>query len=44
MMGILNLSSVAVIWFGGHLVDQRSDADRQPDRVPDLHPADPDGA
>ncbi len=23
MMGILNLSSVAVIWFGGHLIDQK---------------------
>ncbi len=42
VMAIMNLSSVAVIWFGGLLVEGRVDADRQPDRVSRLHPADPD--
>ena len=42
LMLILNLSSVAVLWFGGRLVERGLDADRQPHRVPDLHPADPD--
>ncbi len=40
MMVILNLSSVAVVWFGGRLVSEGRDADRQPDGVLDLHHAD----
>ena len=36
VMLILNVSSVAVLWFGGHRVDDGDDADRRADRVPDL--------
>ena len=41
MMLIINASSVAIVWFGAHLVDRRRDADRQHDGVPVLHHADP---
>ena len=36
VMLILNASSVAVLWFGGHRVDSGRDADRRADRVPQL--------
>ena len=36
VMLVLNLSSVAVLWFGGHLVASRRDADRLADRLPEL--------
>ena len=42
VMLILNVSSVAVLWFGGHRVDAGSDADRRAHRVPGLPRADPD--
>ncbi len=42
MMLIFNLSTVAIMWFGAHPGRQRRDADRQPDRVPPVHHADPD--
>ena len=42
MMVILNLSSVAVVWFGGQPGQRGLDADREPHRIPDLYPADPD--
>ena len=42
VMLILNLSSVAVLWFGGHRVDDGADAGRRADRVPRLPDADPD--
>ena len=38
----LNVSSVAVLWFGGHRVDERPDGGRRADRVPLLPDADPD--
>ena len=34
VMLVINVSSVAVLWFGGHRVDDGSDADRRADRVP----------
>ncbi len=42
VMLVLNLSSIAVLWFGGHLVAGRRHADRRADRVPELPAADPD--
>ena len=42
VMLVLNVSSVAVLWFGGHRVDSGDDADRRADRVPQLPDADPD--
>ena len=33
---VLNFSSVAVLWFGGHRIGQRRHADRRADRVPQL--------
>ena len=42
VMLVVNVSSVAVLWFGGHRIEQRRDADRRADRVPDLPDADPD--
>ena len=41
-MLVLNVSSVAVLWFGGHRVDAGDDADRCPDGLPVLPHADPD--
>ena len=38
---VLNVSSVAVLWFGGHRIDAGRDADRRDDRVPQLPAADP---
>ena len=43
VMIVINVSSVAVLWFGGHRIDSRPDADRCADGVPDLPHADPDG-
>ena len=34
VMLVINVSSVAVLWFGGHRIDGRGHADRRPDRVP----------
>ena len=42
VMLVVNVSSVAVIWFGGHRVDDGADAGRRADRVPQLPDADPD--
>ena len=42
VMLVLNVSSVAVLWFGGHRVDDGADAGRRADRVPELPDADPD--
>ena len=41
VMLVLNVSSVAVLWFGGHRVADGADADRRADRVPQLPHADP---
>ena len=41
LMLIMNLSSVAVIWLGAYRVGLGRHADRQPDRVPAVHHADP---
>ena len=41
-MLVLNVSSVAVLWFGGAPRGRRADAGRRADRVPRLPPADPD--
>ena len=43
VMLVLNVASVAVLWFGGHRVDVGRHADRRPDRVPHLPDPDPDG-
>ena len=40
---VINISSVALIWFGGLRIDAGSDAGRLADRVPVLFHADPDG-
>ena len=40
---VINVSSVALIWFGGLRIDARPDAGRFADRVPVLLHADPDG-
>ena len=42
VMLVINLSSVAVLWFGGHRIDSGGHADRRADRVPQLPDADPD--
>ena len=42
VMLVLNVSSVAVLWFGAHRIDAGRDADRRADRVPQLPDADPD--
>ena len=42
VMLVLNVSSVAVLWFGAHRVDDGRDADRLADGVPQLSHADPD--
>ena len=41
VMLVLNASSVAVLWFGAHRVEQRRHRDRRADRVPQLPDADP---
>ena len=41
VMLVLNVSSVAVLWFGAHRIDDGADADRLADRVPQLPDADP---
>ena len=40
---VINISSVALIWFGGLRIDARPDAGRLADRIPVLLHADPDG-
>ena len=42
VMLVLNVSSVAVLWFGAPPHRRRADADRRADRVPQLPDADPD--
>ena len=41
LFAIMNLSTVAILWFGGLRVDSGADADRQPDRLPPVRHADP---
>ena len=42
VMLVVNVSSVAVLWFGGAPHRRGRDADRRADRVPQLPDADPD--